>query len=130
MGKMRKPFRRGKPSTASTSNKKSEKPKTTTSTNKALADYRYNTGSAKNASEFVATTKELLSYITLNMEDGDDVAEALKNYQEFDHEALAPKLKQSMNTTDAAVTRSTLNWNLQKIENSASSGLRDTGKTR
>ena len=62
---------------------------------KTLADYYYKTGSAKNASECVATTKFLLNHISVTIEDGDDVVEAIKSEKEFDHQSLAPKLKNS-----------------------------------
>ena len=69
---------------------------TTITKKKTLADYIYNTGSARNASEYISTTKFLLNHIQITMEDGDDVVQALQAKQEFDHKSIAPALKQSL----------------------------------
>ena len=62
---------------------------------KTLADYCYNTGSAKNMSEYVSPTKFLYNHISITMEDGDDVVEALRTGRGFDHKSLEPKLEAS-----------------------------------
>ena len=66
--------------------------KNTDTKKKTLGDYFYNTGSAKNTSEYVSTTKFLLNHISITLEDGADVVEALRTGTEFNFDPVAPSI--------------------------------------
>ena len=65
-----------------------------------LEDHVFNTGSARNASEYVTNVKYILNYIRIELDEGDDIANALQDGKEFDHTAVEPVLKASV-ATDA-----------------------------
>ena len=69
---------------------------------KTLSDHIYQVGSAKNASDCVASTNFILNHIELTFAEGLDIASAMKTGKEFDFDADRPKLKISTNT-DATV---------------------------
>ena len=74
----------------------SGKKATEESTKKTLADHVYYVGSAKNASEYVTNTNFILNHIIeLNLEEGLDIATALRDGKEFDFSTLGPKLQLS-----------------------------------
>ena len=67
-----------------------------------MSDHICQVGSAKNASDCVASTNFILNHIELTFSEGLDIATAMKTGKEFDFDADCPKLKISANT-DAMV---------------------------
>ena len=69
---------------------------------KTLSDHVCQAGSAKNASDCVASANFILNHIELTFAEGLDIATAMKTRKEFDFDADRPKLKISANT-DATI---------------------------
>ena len=63
---------------------KEDKPK------KTLSNHIYYVGLAKNASECIANTKFILNHIELTFDEGLDIAQAMRNGQEFNFEDIKP----------------------------------------
>ena len=65
---------------------------------KTLEDYHYDIGSSKNASEYVSTTKFLISRIATTFIEADDIVQALEQGEHFDHDdpAVKPSLGVSL----------------------------------
>ena len=85
-----KPYNKSKSTTSEAGKKKS------------LSDYVYQTGTAKQASEFHIITKYLINHIRKTYKNGDDIGTALKERKEFNFTSMTPTLKTS-NSTDSAV---------------------------
>ena len=69
---------------------KGNKSESETKKKKTLSDYKYDIGSSKNASEYVDTTKYLISLIATTFDEADDIVTALTKLEEFDLDAQAP----------------------------------------
>ena len=65
---------------------------------KSINDWNYYIGSAKQASEFEATTEFLINYIKQNFEFGNDVAKAITTQEPIITELWKPSLQLSKNT--------------------------------
>ena len=77
---------------------KSSSTKSEPKKSKRLEDNLYNTGSARNASEYEYTTKLLCSAIITKLPNGHDIAQALEQGKEFDFAPHAPTLQVSKET--------------------------------
>ena len=77
--------------------KKSSKPQEVTVIKKTLLeDYQCDTGSSKNASEYVSTTKFIIHHIATTFDEADDIATALSDGKDFDLDAVRPSLQVSL----------------------------------
>ena len=89
-------------------NSSRSKPKantSSTSSKKTLEDHKYDIGSAKNASEYISTTKFLIQRIATTFLEADDVATALRDGKEFNLDAKKPTLQVSTNSDQAIQDR-------------------------
>ena len=86
-------------------NRKASSSSNTTNTKKTLKDYKYDIGSAKNASEYVSTTKFLISRIATTFEEADNIATALTQGKDFDLDAHRLSLQVSIIKEDTEVAK-------------------------
>ena len=63
----------------------------------SVTDWNYCIGSAKQASEFEATTEYLLNHIKENFEYGNDIATAISDQEPVETEKWKPTLQKSRN---------------------------------
>ena len=107
MGRNQSRNNKGRGKGRGNSNRRQASSSSTTTTKKTLEDYKYDIGSSKNASEYVSTTKFLISRIATTYEEADDIATALTQGKEFDLSAHRPSLEVSVvpGTEPAAVAK-------------------------
>lgn len=67
-------------------------------TKKSVTDYNYYLGSAKQASDYEATTEFLVNYVIKTFDYGDDIGQALKELEYPDPVHWRPIMQQSTNT--------------------------------
>ena len=87
---------------------KDDKPK------KTLSDHIYYVGLAKNVSECIANTKFILNHIELTFDEGLDIAQAMRNGQEFNFDDIKPELEASR--SDPAHNRAQYNTETEQFK--------------
>ena len=97
-------------------NRKASSSSNTTNPRKTLEDYKYDIGSAKNASEYVSTTKFLISRIATTFEEADDIATALTQGKDFDLDAHRPSLQVSIIKEDTTIAKANRERENQEFE--------------
>ena len=90
---------RGHDRQANSSDKKSSKPKgssttsTKASTNASLKDHVFNFGSAKNAGDYTTAEMFILNHIRKTYKEGEDIASAMEKGEDLDFTKIAPKMQ-------------------------------------